>query len=177
MVIRSCFAFALFAAASVFAWFDDGQYADHVYIAYCNYVDVSPTVSLTAPEAGTVALPLTIRVYTESSIIGTLQTVKLQWSTGDGNWTDMDPVRTRVAPDSVDYAETQTAFGHYTLDTDTLSQDTSYLIRLYVSDGVFENANLAADTGENGTNGWMDSWVISLTTHASNLRPGRPTTE
>ena len=128
-----------------------------------------------AAEAGTVSLPITFRCAIrtlggESAITS----AKIQYkATGTGVWTDLTPAY--AAPSwAIDFFPTMTAFGLDSATTSVYAKGATMLFRLYVSDGVAENADPAQDTTADGTNGWLDQWVVGATAHATNTKPARP---
>jgi len=168
-----------------FAWFDfdEGDY-DKCYIASVNGVDTSPVYHpavgetpayVTAPEAGTVSGPLTIRVkLTDSSLASqVIEDAKLQYKTGVGTWIDLAPAYAGYTSGGLEFKVTQSAFGNGSLTHSMVAKGASGLIRLYFAGGIYENADLADDPDEGGNAGsWTDYWVVSFTM-SQNTRPGK----
>jgi len=166
-------------------WFDwmDGDW-DNCYIASVNGVDTSPVYHpavgetpayITAPEAGTVSGPLTIRVkLTDSSLASqVIEDAKLQYKTGVGNWIDLAPAYAGYTSGGLEFKVTQSAFGNGSLTHAMVAKGASGLIRLYFAGGIYENADLADDPDEGGNAGaWTDYWVVSFTM-SQNTLPGK----
>lgn len=75
---------------------------------------------------------------------------------------------------TVEFREEECAFGRDSLTDSEIAKGNSGLIRLYVTDSLYQNGSLADDPDEDGTVGtWQDQWVVSFTMHASNSKPGR----
>jgi hypothetical protein len=155
------------------AWFSQPENWNAVYIAKVNDFDCTPTASNTAPDGGTVSLPATFYVKTSPTVNGSPVTVKLQYRNGSGVWVDLAPSYTSTAHGVKTFAVTHTAFWD-ALTTAHYTKGAACRVRIYVSDGVVQNASTALDTTEDGTNGWQDQWVVGFTAAAGNLKPAAP---
>lgn len=140
----------------------------------------APTLTATgtpfviAPDGGTVYLPATFRcaVKTKGGF-DAISTAKIQWrATDSATWTDMAPTYVSLTW-TINFDPSMTPFGHDTITTTQYAYAESMRFRLYVTDGLYENGDLAQDTTEKGTNGWIDQDVVGCI--AAKSKPPKPT--
>lgn len=144
-------------------------------VSYTTLSTATVPAYVDAPDGGTVSLPITFRCAVRA-LTGqnAITTAKLQYkATGTGVWADLVPAYSAPAW-TINFNPAMTAFGLDSATTSTYAKGADMLYRLYVSDGVIENADPGVDTTEDGTNGWLDQWVLGLHAHATNTKPGRP---
>jgi len=139
-----------------------------VYFTSVNETDITPTFgtfpTVTVPEAGTQNLPATIFVKAVPSITnGTaIQEALLQWKyDGSTKWhtvchlQDFDWV--------IDFTKPLPLFGKYNFNPPGVAPGDVLLVRIQVTDSTTVNAQIDVDTTAEGTNGWQDQWVFSMT--------------
>jgi len=137
----------------------------------------------TAGEAGTLSGHLTVRARSEKQSGGAdLTELYLQYRDGGGTWHTVDEHLNTSPPDGIECGTVEvepdecafgvnsvtTGGGHYALGA-------AFRVRLYATDGIYECADVADDTTEDGGNGWLDQWVVGGTMHATNTKPARAT--
>jgi hypothetical protein len=128
-----------------------------------------------APDGQTVEVPLTIRVRTHKHTAD-LTDVKIQWrQPGAAVWTDAPITYTGGTGDELEFNWPACSLGIESVTSANYSKGDAMRIRLYVSDGIYENGDLSQDPdAEGGTGTWLDQYVWSGTAHAVSWRTGRP---
>lgn len=174
MVTRLFILVFILALPCARAWLDPTNYYDRLNISFVNDKNTGPTAENTAPEAGTTSLPFTVRCSVSPVPGATIMTVGLQYRhSGDAVWHELAP--SYIGPAwTIDFRATQTAFGDNQITATECPPGDTVLIRVWATDGLTENASVLVDTAADGTNGWRDEWVVSITAHATNTKPGMP---
>ena len=115
------------------------------------------------PEAGVVDLPATIWVLMDANhALKIIDKVQIQWKfEGTTKWKNCKILQRLDWDVSSDHP--RAIFGYKILNPPGVLTGDKLLIRIHVSDIGGENANLDDDTTADGTNGWADQWVLSLT--------------
>lgn len=171
-----CSALLLLSPLFMACWFTSENY-QKCYIAQINTADVFyesaafDAGGVAHPEAGEISFPATVWVklqpregQTEPTQF-TLQFKKLP----SGSWTTIKTISNPAW--TVNFSRPVALFGKGILNNlSGVTAGDDILVRVYVTDGLYENADLANDTTEDGTNGWQDQWVVKLTV-SSNERP------
>lgn len=163
-------------------WFDWVSEWDYVYISYVNQHDVSPSGPDVAPEVDEAKLPISIKIKIEKGGMGIpIQKVILQYSTDkDGetwiNWQNFGPEYSDEGK-SYKSEKWQGFVGKYQITDEMVSMGSDIAVRVYFAniDQGNENADLSINTTADGTNGWKDQWVVSMTTETNKrieLNPG-----
>jgi len=138
-----------------------------LYFTKVNETDITPTGtwgSITVPEAGTQNLPATIFVKAIPSVTnGTpIQEALLQWKyDGSTNWKTVCHLEDFTWV--IDFTKPLPLFGSYNFNPPGVQSGDVLLVRIQVTDATTVNAQLDQDTTAEGTNGWRDSWVFSMT--------------
>lgn len=156
-------------------WFSEENF-NLAYIAAVNdYTTFSPGTiwnggAINTPDGGTVSLPATMWVVLSPRLGGgPITTTILQYKKlPAGEW-----VTIKTLSDlswTVNFTAQIRLFGPNVLDPPDVVANDEILVRIYFTDGLFENAPLENDTDENGTNGWADQWVVRLVI-SPNRRP------
>jgi len=156
-------------------WYSVEQWTQ-LYFDGVNTYDCTPTAADTAPDGGTVSLPLTpyIRAQPRIGVEDVITRIKLQYRDSEGAWQTLvdynDPVWI------IQFDNHAAGFGHDVVTTGHYSKGDTALLRIWVTDGVFENADEAEDPDADGSVGnWQDQWVIEVNTRADNEKPPAPT--
>jgi len=139
-----------------------------VYFTKVNETDITPTFgtypTVTAPEAGIQNLPATIYMKITPSVTnGTaIQEALLQWKYSTGTkWKTVCHLKDFAWV--IDYTKPIPLFGKYCFNPAGVKSGDVLLVRLQVTDATTVNAQLDVDTTAEGTNGWQDQWVFSMT--------------
>lgn len=151
-------------------WFTELNFARH-YIARVNtaitfYSDAAWTGDpITCPPAGVQDLPCQVWIKLQPrSEVGApaitealLQYKKLP----SGTWTTFKTLRQLNW--SMDFSKPVQLFGPNIFDPPGAVVNDEYLVRLYFTDGVFENADLDVNAPEGGDTTWRNQWVTKIT--------------
>ena len=139
-----------------------------VYFTSVNETDITPTFgtfpTVTVPEAGTQNLPATIFVKMVPSITnGTpIQQALLQWKySASTKWHTVNNLENFTWV--IDFTKPLPIWGSYNFNPAGVQSGDVLLVRLQVTDATTVNANIDVDTTAEGTNGWRDQWVFSMT--------------
>ncbi|MCF6174807.1 MAG: hypothetical protein L3J71_03460 [Victivallaceae bacterium] len=170
-----CLAIVFSSLSASACWFTELSFKRN-YIAAINnqiafYSDATWNSGVVpCPDNLTISLPATIYIVLAPGIgdppitQALLQYKKLP----SGSWTTIKNLTNLNW--SINSTSPLKLFGKNILDPQDVSPGDTILVRLYVTDGITENAPLANDTTEDGTNLWQDQWVVALTIN-SNRRP------
>ena len=155
-------------------WFTTVNY-DKCYIARINtaitfYSDATWTgSSIPCPPAGTQDLPCQVWVkiaprdvespYDAPAAIheALLQYKKLP----SGSWTTFKDLH--AVAWTMDFSKPVELFGPNIFDPPGAVANDEYLVRLYFTDGIYENAALATNAPEGGDATWRNQWVTKIT--------------
>jgi len=162
---------ALFLTATIYAsacWFTATDW-QVVYFTSVNETDITPDFSagyptVTVPEAGTQNIPATICVKMVPSVTnGTpIQQALLQWKYSSGTkWKTVNNLESFTWV--IDFTKPIPIFGSYNFNPAGVQSGDVILVRLQVTDATTVNAQIDVDTTAEGTNGWQDQWVFSMT--------------
>jgi len=139
-----------------------------VYFTRVNDTDITPTFgtfpTVSAPEAGTQNVPCTILIKAVPSVTnGTpIQQALLQWKYASGTtWKTVNNLENFTWV--LDFSKPIPLFGRYNFNPAGVATGDVLLVRLQVTDATTVNAQIDVDTTAEGTNGWQDSWVFSMT--------------
>ena len=169
-------AFALLTLPVFACWFTSENY-NRCYIAKVNSYDCFDETEpfnengIPCPDGGTISFPATVWIKLKPRDSGPAITqMKLQFrKSTDSTWTDIKTISNVTW--AVNFEKPVALFGRNCLNNlPGVSGGDEILIRIYVTDGLYENADLTSDTTEDGTNGWQDQWVVRLTV-SNNTRP------
>ncbi len=167
---------SLLAMPVLACWFTAENF-NKCYIAQINNADcfyedaVFDSGGVAHPEAGTISFPATVWIKLQPRDSGPAVTqMKLQFrKSTDSTWTDIKTI-SNVAW-AVNFEKPVALFGRNCLNNlPGVSGGDEILVRIYVTDGLYENADIGVDTTEDGANGWQDQWVVKLTV-SNNTRP------
>ena len=61
----------------------------------------------------------------------------------------------------IDYSKPVQLFGPNIFDPPGAVEDDEYLVRLWFSDGLYENADIGTDAPEGGNATWQNQWVTN----------------
>jgi len=177
--VWQAFATVALVAISALGWFDYPTNAIHAQLAFVNTADCTYQQDGTAAEAGTVSLPLTVRVALAAEAAA-IEQAYLIYRVGAANY-ELSPIKWHTGVGNVTYIESiaftdaQTSFGHDRLTTAHVALGASAILGLYASDGIYESMDPTAEIDAEGANGNGADWqIVSFTAHATNSKPGRP---
>jgi len=154
------------AITSQACWFTSADW-QAVWIDRINNTSVAPTGSwgaITAPEAGTINIPATVYIKVTPSTTNaiSIDEVRLQWKYSTSTtWTTINVIKDVTW--TINYSKPLAFFGKYNLNPAGARSGDTILIRLQVVDALSVNAQIDVDTTAEGTNGWEDQWVTSMT--------------
>ena len=154
-------------------WFTSENF-DKAYIAKVNtkitFTSTGTPGSVTCPPAGVQDLPAQIWVKLESRTTGpdvteaVLQYRKLP----SGTWITFKHLKTLNW--TLDFSQPVQLFGPNIFDPPSARKGDSYLVRLWFTDGIYENADLDEMAPEGGNTIWRNQWVTKIT--VGKRRPG-----
>ena len=125
----------------------------------------------TITNGGSVSLPATVWIKVAPNTAGTgfaytLATATLQYKyrVPGGDYTDWVTIKTLDHPAwKIDFARGPVPlFGKNCLDIADIPADTEILLRVYLSTGVFQNADTGDDSDETGQNGWGTKYIMKI---------------
>lgn len=165
------FAFSLIAATVASAcWFTELNFDKH-YIARVNNTVVFPENAtwtgnpITCPPAGKQNLPAQIWVKLQGrgeTGAPKINEALLQYKKlPDGVWITFKTLKTLNW--DIDFSKPVQLFGPNIFDPPGAVEDDEYLVRLWFSDGLYENADLYTDAPEGGNTIWRNQWVTKIT--------------
>ena len=157
---------AMLVGISAFAcWFTDTTW-NSVYIASVNETSTVPSgtwPAITAPECGIINFPATVTMKIIPSPTNQIKIdeVLLQYKIQGQQWQTINIIENVTW--IIDYETPIALFGRFNLMPAGILPGDVVLIRLQVVDAVSMNAQIDVDTTDQGTNGWQDQWVVSMT--------------
>jgi hypothetical protein len=179
MVIRILLSVLLaLGCVSPACWWESVEIADSAHIAWVNGAYVGLLAEY--PEAGTVELPLTVRIVTDPLDESALYAeVSLYYRDGAGDWHQIGAAYSAPSPTTAfEFAESQCPFGHEIITAAHYSGGASGRIAIHISNGVSQNWDpLTMDPDEEGLNVYptgADGHIVGFTVSATNQRPSRP---
>jgi len=171
----------MFATHLAHGWIGGIVMWQYLHIARVNYANVEPTENYVAPEATGISLPVTITVRSHPGVDWDfdVQHMELQYRVvgetfeDEAVWHTFGPVYD-ILEGTFSITGDQMYFGRNSLHAglENVDPGDEILVRIYIKNNEmeYENASKTADTTAEGTNGWRDEWVVSITTVA-NTRP------
>lgn len=157
---------ALTIAASA-CWFTAADW-QVVWIDSVNNTSITPVFgtfpTVTAAECGTINIPATVRVKITPSVTNAtpILETRLQWKhSASTTWKTICELKDLDW--ALDYSTPIAIFGTYNFNPPGVKTGDVVLIRLQVEDATTVNAQIDVDTTAEGTNGWQDQWVTSMT--------------
>lgn len=161
-------------------WFTASNYA-RCYIALINtaatfYTNPVPDwtgSNIPCPPAGTQSLPCQVWIKLQPRSeegAAAITTAVLQYKKlPSGVWTTFKTLTALTW--TVDFSKPMELFGPNIFDPPGAAAGNEYLIRLYFTDGIYENADLGVDAPEGGDTVWRNQWVTKIIIGA-HRRPG-----
>lgn len=121
------------------------------------------------PPAGTQDLPCQVWVKIAPRTAETgfdapapISTAMLQYKKlPSGTWTTFKTLTTINW--TMDFNKPVQLFGPNIFDPPTATTGDEYLVRLYFTDGIYENADLGVNAPEGGDTAWRNQWVTKIT--------------
>ncbi len=130
---------------------------------------VSIPLPITHPPAGTQDLPCQVWVKITPRTAETgydapapISTAMLQYKKlPSGTWTTFKTLTTINW--TMDFNKPVQLFGPNIFDPPSAVANDQYLVRLYFTDGIYENADLGTNAPEGGNTVWRNQWVTKIT--------------
>jgi len=151
-------------------WFTELNFARH-YIAKVNtaitfYSDsVWTGGNIACPPAGIQDMPAQIWIKlqprSESGAPEITEALLQYKKLPSGAWTTFKTLRQLNW--TVDFSKPVQLFGPNIFDPPGAAANDKYLVRLYFTDGIYENADLGANAPEGGDTTWRNQWVTKIT--------------
>ena len=151
-------------------WFTELNFARH-YIAKVNTTVTFPADAvwtgdlITCPAAGTQDLPcqvwIKLQPRSESGSPAITEALLQYKKLPSGTWTTFKTLRQLNW--TMDFSKPVQLFGPNIFDPPGAVANDEYLIRLYFTDGVYENADLGVNAPEGGDTVWRAQWVTKIT--------------
>lgn len=151
-------------------WFTELNFNRH-YIAMVNTTVTFPAnpawtgENITCPPAGTQELPCQIWIKLQPRTEENAPAIKealLQYKKlPSGTWTTFKTLRQLNW--TMDFSKPVQLFGPNIFDPPGAQSGNEYLVRLYFTDGIYENADLGTNAPEGGDTTWRNQWVTKIT--------------